>query len=159
MVLPIIYPEAHMLARNTWALRAALVVAAALTACGGAKTSLTGGAALYESLPQVSAEVSSALGYSPQAIEFLAGPAHLRATVKDAELAGLSLADRDRAAGRIVAAIEHAMASRQEFSSIQEITIAIIHLSQPERLADYSHVEDVLQYRKSPDGHFVGHAS
>ncbi len=148
-----------MLARNTWTLPAALLVAAALAACSGAKPSLTGNAALYESLPQLSAQVSLALGYSPQAIEFLAAPARLHATVKDAALASLNQADRDRAAGRIVAAIEQAIAVRQEFSSIQEITIAIIHLSQPEKLADYSHVEDVLQYRKSPDGHFVGHAS
>ena len=148
-----------MSARNTWALPAALVVAAALTACGGARPPLAGSTTPYESLPQLSAEVSLALGYSPQAIEFLAAPAHLHATVKDAALAGLNQADRDRAAGRIVAAIEQAIAARQEFSGIQEIAIAIIHLSQPERLADYSHVEDVLQYRKSPDGHFIGHAS
>ena len=93
----------------------------------------------------------------PQSEARVAAPAHLHATVKDAGLAGLNQADRDRAAERIVAAIEHAIASRQEFSTIQEITIAIIHLSQPERLVDYSHVEDVLQYRKSPDGHFVSH--
>jgi len=148
-----------MLARNTWVLPVVLVVAAALAACSGARSPLAGSTTPYESLPQLSAEVSLALGYSPQAIEFLAAPAHLHATVKDAALAGLNQADRDRAAGRIVAAIEQAIAARQEFSGIQEITIAIIHLSQPEKLADYSHVEDVLQYRKSPDGHFIGHAS
>ena len=148
-----------MLARNTRALSAAVLIAAALAGCSGAKPSLPGSAALYESLPQVSAEVSLALGYSPQVIEFSAGSAHLRALVKDARLASLNQVERESAAGRIVAAIEIAMASRQEFASIQEITIAIIHLSQPEKLADYSHVEDVLQYRKSPDGHFVGHAS
>ena len=147
-----------MLARNIRALLATMVVAAALAACSGAEPPLAGSTTPYESLPQLKAQVSLTLGYSPQAIEFLAAPAHLHATVKDAALAGLNPADRDRAAGRIVAAIEQAIAARQEFSTIQEITIAIIHMSQPERLADYSHVEDVLQYRKSPDGHFVGHA-
>ena len=147
------------MARNIRALLAAMVVAAALAACSGAKPPLAGNTTPYESLPQLNAQVSLALGYAPQAIEFLAAPAHLHATVKDAALAGLNPADRDRAAGRIVAAIEQAIAARQEFAGIQEITIAIIHLSQPERLADYSHVEDVLQYRKSPNGHFIGHAS
>ena len=148
-----------MLARNIRALSVAVVIATALAACSGAKPSLPGNAALYESLPQVSAQVSFALGYSPEVIEFLAGSAHLRALVKDARLASLNQAERESAAARIVAAIEQAIAARQEFAGIQEITIAIIHLSQPERLADYSHVEDVLQYRKSPDGHFIGHAS
>jgi hypothetical protein len=158
MVALVIYPELHMFARNTRARTAALVVAAALVACNGAQPPLGGSITPYQSLPQLSAQVSQALGYAPQVIEFLAAPAHLHATVKDAALAALNPADRDRAAGRIVAAIEQAMATRQEFSTIQEITIAIIHLSQPESLADYSHVEDVLRYRKSPDGHFVGHA-
>lgn len=148
-----------MFARNTRAPTATLLVAAALAACSGAQPPLAGSTTPYQSLPQLNAEVSQALGYAPKAIEFLAAPAHLHATVKDAALAGLNQAGRERAAGRIVAAIEQAIATRQEFSTIQEITIAIIHLAQPGRLADYSHVEDVLQYRKSPDGHFVGHAS
>jgi hypothetical protein len=159
MVLPVIHPEEHMFARNTRALSAAVLVVAALAGCSGAKPALPGDAARYESLLQVSAEVSSALGYSPEVIELLAGSAHLRALVKDARLASLNQADCESAAGRIVAAIELAMASRQEFSGIQEITIAIIHLSQPEKVGDYSHVEDVLEYRKSPDGHFVSHVS
>jgi hypothetical protein len=157
MVALVIYPELHMFARNTWTLTATLVVAAALAACSGPQPPLAGSTTPYQLLPQLNAEVSQALGYAPQMIEFLAAPAHLHA--KDAALAGLNQADRDRAAARIVAAIEQAITTRQEFSTIQEITIAIIHLAQPERLGDYSHVEDVLQYRKSPDGHFVGHAS
>ncbi len=159
MVLPVIHPGEYMFVRITRALSAAALVAAALAGCSGAKPSLPGSSARYESLSQVSTEVTSALGYSPEVIELLAGSAHLRALVKDTRLASLNQADREIAAGRIVAAIELALVSRQELSGIQEITIAIIHLSQPEKLGDYSHVEDVLEYRKSANGHFVSHVS
>ncbi len=131
------------------------MVAAVLAGCGG--TPLPPSAKLLESLPQVTASVASATGYSSGTLEFLAGAAHLRVLVKDAKVAIADQSARESAATTIVAAIEKSIASRPEFSSIQEISVAIIHPAEGVGSTDDSHVEDIVQFRKAPSGRFVHH--
>src|ERR1035441_8299008 len=104
-------------------------------------------AKLLEGLPAVTASVASAMGYPTEALEVLAGAAHLRVSVQDAKLATADQATRENAAIQIVAAIEKGIESRSEFSSIQEISVAIIHPAEGGESAEDPHVEDVMQFR------------
>jgi hypothetical protein len=102
----------------------ALFIAAIVAACGGGAPSSTASPSLLAALPAIQASVTSATGYPAQAIELLAGPAHLRLSISDAKLAGADQATREAGAADIVAAVEKAMASRPELAPIQEISIA-----------------------------------
>lgn len=146
-----------MCARYLAKASAALVLAVVLVGCSPSGGPLPPSAKLLEGLPEVTAKVASATGYSPEALEFLAGAAHLRVSVKDAKLAAADQSTREGAATQIVAAIEKVIESHPEFSSIQEISVAIIHSAESGGSADDSHVEDIMQFRKAPSGRFVHH--
>jgi hypothetical protein len=136
---------------------AAMTVSVVLGGCSPSGAPLPPSAKLLEGLPAVTARVASATGYPTEALEVLAGAAHLRVSVKDAKLATADQATRENAAIQIVAAIEKGIESRSEFSSIQEISVAIIHPAEGGESAEDSHVEDVMQFRKAPSGRFVHH--
>ena len=110
-----------------------------------------------EGLPEVRTSVASATGYPTGALEFLIGAAHLRVAVKDSKLAAADQTTRENAATQIVAAAEKWIESRPEFSSVQEISVAIIHPDESGGSAEDTHVEDVVQFRKAPSGRFVHH--
>ena len=105
---------------------AAMAVSVVLGGCSPSGAPLPPSAKLLEGLPAVTASVASAMGYPTEALEVLAGAAHLRVSVQDAKLATADQATRENAAIQIVAAIEKGIESRSEFSSIQEISVAII---------------------------------
>jgi hypothetical protein len=143
--------------RMIQSLGGALFIAAIVAACGGSAPSSTASPSLLAALPAIQASVTSATGYPAQAIELLAGPAHLRLSISDAKLAGADQATREAGAADIVAAVEKAMASRPELAPIQEISIAIVHPEETAGAARDSHVEDVLQFRKGPNQRFSHH--
>ena len=138
---------------------ATLILAVILGGCSLGAGPLPPGAKLLEGLPGLTASVASATGYPTDALEFMAGAAHLRVSVKDAKLAAADQTTREGTATRVVAAIEKAIESRPEFSSIQEISVAIIHPAASAGSADDSHVEDIVQFRRAPSGRFVHHIS
>src|SRR5579863_2990296 len=138
---------------------AAVVAAVVLGGCSRGGARLPPSAQLLEGLPALTASVASATGYPTETLEVLAGAAHLRVSVKDAKLVTADQGTRESAATRIVTAIEKRIESRSEFSSIQEISVAVIHPAEPGGSADDSHVEDVMQFRKAPSGRFVHHIS
>lgn len=135
----------------------AVFIAAIVAACGGATPSSSASPSLLATLPAIQASVTSATGYSAEAMELLAGPAHLRLSISDAKLAGADQAAREAAATDIVAAIEKAMESRPQLAPIQEISIAIVHPAETGGSVRDTHVEDVLQFRRGVNQRFIHH--
>lgn len=133
----------------------AIVVALASCSWGGPAPSAD--AQLIAALPAVSQAIMSATSYSADAVELIASPVHLRVLVSDAKLSGEDQVERENAAAAIVAAAENVMASRAEFSSVQIISVAIIHPAQSGGTARDSHTEDVLEFRKGPNKRFSHH--
>jgi hypothetical protein len=133
----------------------ALVVTLASCSSGGPAPSAD--AQLIAALPAVRQAITSATSYSAEAVEFVASPVQLRKLVSDAKLSGEDQVGRENAAAAIVAAVENALASRAEFSSVQIISVAINHPAQSEGTARDSHTEDVLEFRKGLNKAFSHH--
>ncbi len=103
--------------------------------------------------------LASTSGYPPDAIEVLAGPAHLRISVRDRKLAESDQIARENAASMIVAAVEQDLGPSGALQAVHEISVAIVHVPPQGASADDTHVEDVLQFRKGPSGRFAHHTT
>jgi hypothetical protein len=147
---------------------AAVLITAALCACNGqgppafenlqaTAGSLQGSAQGSVGLGDVKSAIASTMGYSKDALELLASPAHLRIVVSDNMLAHSNQMDRENAANTIMTAAEQAMGSHPQFATVQVISVAIIHTSQMEGADRGSHTEDVLEFRRGPNQRFAHH--
>jgi len=143
---------------------AAVLIAAVLGACSGqgrpASENLQATAGSLQGtagLGDVKSAIASTTGYSKDALELLASPAHLRIVVSDNTLAHSNQMDRENAASTIVTAAEQAMGSHPQFATVQVISVAIIHTSQIEGADRDSHTEDVLEFRRGPNQRFAHH--
>ena len=134
----------------------AVLSAILLCACntgGGPPGGKAGGS---ESLDAVSLAISQATAQPSEALEITANPARVRIAVSDAKLAQADQTTRENAANSIVAAAEGAMSAAGSFASVQVISVAFVHPAEPG--AD-THVEDVLEFRRGPNGRFAHHIS
>jgi hypothetical protein len=152
---------------KVWSVRrisAAALLAAALSACGGQGPPASGDLQSTQGNPQetvglgdIKSAIASTSGYSKDALELLASPAHLRIVVSDNTLAHSNQMDRENAANTIVTSAEQAMSSHPQFVAVQVISVAIIHTSQIEGADRDSHTEDVLEFRRGPNQRFAHH--
>lgn len=139
-----------------------LIVAALATVLSGCErggpppTADAGGLA---GLEQVKSAISSATGYAPSSIEVMSSAAHMRISISDAALAQADQAAREAAATAVVTAAERSLAENARFSSVQEMSVAIVHPAGAEGASADSHTEDVVDFRRGPSQHFSKHIS
>jgi hypothetical protein len=126
----------------------------ALAGCGEQRSAVVGGTA---GLEDIRGSIASATGYPKDALELLTSPVHLRISVSDSKLAQSNQMDRENAATAIVTAAEQSLSSHPQLSTIQVISVAIIHTVQTEGSDRDSHTEDVLEFRKGPNQRFSHH--
>jgi hypothetical protein len=108
-------------------------------------------------LEDIRGSIAAATGYPKDALELLTSPVHLRISVSDSKLAQSNQMDRENAATAIVTAAEQSLSSHPQLSTIQVISVAIIHTVQVEGSDRDSHTEDVLEFRKGPNQRFSHH--
>jgi hypothetical protein len=121
---------------KVWSLRrilAAVLISAAACACGeqgrpaaGIPQATTANSQVTVDLGDIKNAIASATGFSKDALELLASPAHLRIVVSDNTLAHSNQMERENAANTIVSATEQAMSSRSQFAAVQVISVAIM---------------------------------
>ncbi|MEP7243012.1 MAG: hypothetical protein ABI885_04930 [Gammaproteobacteria bacterium] len=135
------------------------VLSAALASCSSGGPAAPADSELVGALPSARQAIATATGYSSDAIELMASRVHLRILVSDAKLSGSDQAARENSAAAIVVAAENALASRAGFSSVQVISVAIIHPAQSDGSSRDSHTEDVLEFRKGANQRFSHHTT
>lgn len=107
-------------------------------------------------LEQVKSAISSSTGYAPSSIEVMSSQAHMRISISDTGLAQSDQAAREAAATAVMAAAERSLAENARFSSVQAMSVAIVH---PADTGRDSHTEDVVDFRRGPSQHFSKHIS
>ncbi|MBS0578201.1 MAG: hypothetical protein JSR36_02945 [Proteobacteria bacterium] len=100
--------------------------------------------------------IASSTGFSPSSIEVMASAAHLRISISDARLAQADQAAREEAATGVMTAAERSLAKNSRFSSVQQLSVAIVH---PGAAASDMHIEDVVDFRRGPDQRFSKHTT
>jgi len=103
--------------------------------------------------------VAASSGYSKDAVELTGSTVRIRVTIRDANLATTDQTKREQIASSIVAAAEPVMTARADLAGVQAVSVAILHSTAESSAAGDWHVEDVLDFRKAPNGHFVLHGS
>ena len=134
-----------------------MLLVAAVAACGRDGSSAASGPEWAQGLEQIRSAVVSATGYSSEAIEVTASPAHLRIAVKDAKLSQADQITRENTADTMVSAAENRLTQQAQFASIQVISVAILHPEQGNGAVTETHTEDVLEFRKGPNQRFAHH--
>lgn len=129
-------------------------LSAALSACGSSGPSARVDPGTAASLQTVKSAIAASTGYSPDSLEILSSAAHLRISISDSKLAQADQAARESVATAVLAAAEQSMAADARFASIQQISVAVIH-----PLAEGSHTEDVVDFRRGPSQRFSKHIS
>jgi hypothetical protein len=109
-----------------------------------------------EGLEHVKTAISSSTGYLPSSIEVMSSPAHMRISISDTRLAQADQTARETAATAVIAAAERALAENTQLSTVQEMSVAIVH---PASAGDDSHTEDVVDFRRGPSQRFSKHIS
>ena len=127
---------------------------AAIAGCGGLPRPTAG--VTDAELQGIAASVAKATGYPLDSIELTGSLNRIRFTLSDATLANAGQPEREQKAGSVVAAAQIRMASCQPCSAIAAMSIAIIH-SSPNGPSGAWHVEDVVEFRRGPDGTFQLH--
>lgn len=128
-----------------------------LSDCGAGGSAPAADPGWTAALEQMKSSIAAATGYSQASIEILASPAHLRISISDAALAQRDQAAREDAASAVVAAAEQSMAKEARFASVQEMSVAVIHLAGAQGSSTASHTEDVVDFRRGPSQRFSKH--
>ncbi len=129
-------------------------LAAVLSGCGRGGPGPAVDAGWLAGLEQVRSAIASSTGFSPTSIEVMASRAHLRISISDARLAQADQAAREDAATVVMTAAERSLAENARFSSVQQMSVAIVH---PGAAASDSHTEDVVDFRRGPNQRFSKH--
>ena len=132
-------------------------LATVLCGCGRGAPAPAVDAGWLEGLEHVKSAISSSTGYAPSSIEVMSSPAHMRISISDSKLAQADQAAREAAATAVVTATERSLAENARFSSVQEVSVAIVHPAGTEGAPADSHVEDVVDFRRGPNQHFSKH--
>ena len=106
-------------------------------------------------LQAVNDAVVGSSGYAKEAVEVTGNRVRLRIEIADQTLAASDQVARETKAIVMVAAAERALATQSELAGIQAVSVAILHGSG----GGSWHVEDVLEFRKGPNGSFSFHAT
>jgi len=134
------------------------VLAMALSGCGNSGPAPPVDPGLVATLEHVRGSIATSTGYTPDSIEVLASPAHLRISISDSRLAQADQTTRETTATDVLAAAEKTMGADPRLASIQQVSVAIIH-PDAEGSRGGSHTEDVIEFRKGPGQRFAKHIS
>ena len=124
-----------------------------LSACSSGEPMSAADAEWSAALSQVEDAIELSMDYPPGSVEVLASPIRVHISISDSKIAHADQAARERAADAVVRAAEPLMLSNALFSSVKEISVAIVH---PESVFA-SHTEDVLEFQRGPDQRFSLH--
>jgi len=135
------------------------VAALLLVSCGTRTQGVNGSVIAMPDLQGITESIASTAQYPANTIEITSSASRLRISIRDAKLAVSDEGTRNAAAASLVAASEQVLASHPEFSTLEAISVAIIHA---DAAADGPvgkdwHVEDVVEFRKGPSGRFSVH--
>jgi hypothetical protein len=133
-------------------------VAIGFVGCDGSVPSST--PALTDEFQALSKVAATAAGYSSDKVDLMGSSVRLRVDLSDSGLAVSDQSTREQVATIVVKAIEAQLASHAHLANVQAISIAIIHpapVGQP--TSNNWHIEDVVEFRKGPDLHFIIHSA
>ncbi len=139
----------------------ATLLAGSLIACGTKVPNPGDRQSTTLDLPAITASVAAATHYPADTLEILTGPSRLRISIRDSQLAVSDEGSRNAAATAVVAACEQVLAAHPEFSTVEAISVSIIHGNPTAEGAvgkDW-HIEDVIEFRKGPSGRFSIHVT
>lgn len=103
---------------------------------------------------QLQGAIASSTGYSVANIEVLASPARVSVSISDRQLARADHSMREHVANAVVAAVQLSKATHPQLAGLQEIRVVIVHPALAHGLLISTHTEDVLEFRKGPNGQF-----
>jgi ribonuclease PH len=137
------------------------VVTGSLLACGTRTQSVNGSQLAISDLQAITESIATAAHYPSSTIEIMSSPIRFRISIRDAQLAVSDEATRNAAAAALVAASEQVLATHPEFSTLEAISVAIIHgnATADGKSGKDWHIEDVVEFRKGPSGRFSVHVT
>jgi hypothetical protein len=104
--------------------------------------------------------VAAAAGYSASAVELTGSAVRLRININDAALSAVDQATRERVANDVVAAVEAQLTTHPDLHGVQAISVAIGHPADAGKAPTKGwHIEDVVEFRKTQNLHFVIHTT
>ena len=141
-----------------WSIRPVITLAAVigvLAACSPGTPSAPTSDSFTTQLRAVADAVAESSGYAKDLVEVTGSRARLRIEIADSALAAADQSMRETKAVDVVSAAERAISAHAELAAIQTVSVAILHASG----AGGWHVEDVLEFRKGPNGRFTFHGT
>lgn len=137
------------------------VAAISLVSCGTRTQGVNGSPLAIPDLQGITESIASTARYPANTIEITSSARRLRISIRDAKLAVSDEGTRNAAAASLVAASEQVLAAHPEFSTLEAISVAIIH---GDATADGTagkdwHIEDVVEFRRGLSGRFSVHIS
>jgi hypothetical protein len=137
----------------------ATIVAGSLVSCGTGSHSVNGSQVAIPDLQAITESIAGAAHYPANTIEITSSPVRFRISIRDAQLAVSDEGARNAAAAALVAASEQVLSSHPEFSTLESISVAIIHgnATADGTTAKDRHIEDVVEFRKGPNQRFSVH--
>jgi len=106
-------------------------------------------------LESIGAAIASATGNPPDHIHVAGNRTYVHISIFDPQLMEADAARIQAAATAAVAAAEPALAAHLEFASVQAISVGIHHPSGFGPPVRAWHSEDVVDFHRGPDRHFV----
>lgn len=134
----------------------ALFVASALAACGmPVPWQPKGFWQCFVDFPAITDAIAKGSGYRIDYADVVGNRSRMQIFIYEEKLEAADEATREKAASVVVAAAEHALATRPGCESIEVISVGIYHPSGFTGPARAWHMEDVVEFRKGPDQHFA----
>ncbi len=127
--------------------------------CGTGGTNPEAAVPFTADIRAISDAIATAAKYPANAVELTSSEARLRIAVSDATLAMADEVERNSAAMDLVAAAERVLVAHPEYAKLQTISVAIVHPVAAAATGNGWHVEDVVEFRRGPDGHFLLHTT
>jgi hypothetical protein len=135
------------------------VAAVSPASCGTRTQSVNGSRLAIPDLQGITESIAITAHYSANTIEITSSASQFRISIRDAKLAVSDEGTRNAAAASLIAASEQVLVARPEFSTLEAISVAIIHgntTAQGTAGKDW-HTEGVVEFRKGPSGRFSLH--
>jgi hypothetical protein len=138
-----------------------VVAVGSLVSCGTRTQSVNGSPIAIPDLQAITESLATVAHYPANTIEITSSPIRFRISIRDDKLAMSDEGTRNAAAAALVAAGEQVLASHPEFSTLEAISVAIIHgnATADGTAGNDWHIEDVVEFRKGPSGRFSVHVT
>jgi hypothetical protein len=136
----------------------ALLVVSGMAACdSGLPWQPKGFSRCLAEFAAIADAIAKSSGYRIDYSDVVGNRTRMQLSVYDDQLESADEATREKAASVVVSAAERALATRPGCTSIEIISVGIYHPSGFVGPPRAWHMEDVVEFRKGPDQHFVLH--